>query len=202
MTGRTQVALAVAAIIVAGIAAAFFVLRDVSDEDDGLAAMSNRGRPIEMAVPERLGPWGDVTGEVILIAERGGIRFVRLPRKDGSSCWGTADRRAGIWNLTGYGCETGFLRFPDPERPVMVVGRMQVLPGTQLMVYESFAGFAADGVKRIGVIDAQDHVIQVTNVVDNVFFTPNPPDRAKAVAALDSAGEVIWRSAGVQLPDE
>lgn len=203
---RRLVAVSILAVIALGVVAAFLflVLRDGSDEDSALAAMSTRGRPVEMAVPERAGRPDSpkLTGEAVLITERGGIRFLRLPREDGSSCWCTAEHRSGEWQLTNYGCETGFTRFPDPEQPVMVVGRLQIIPGTQSMVYQSFAGFAADGVKRIGVIDEQDRLIEVTSVVDNVFFTPRPPGRVKAVAAIDEAGEVIWRSAGVQLPDE
>jgi hypothetical protein len=201
---RRLVAVSILAVIALGVVASFFLLRDGSDEDGDLAAMSTRGRPVEMAVPERAGAPDSpkLTGEAILIAKRGGIRFVRLPREDGSSCWSTAEQRSGEWQLTNYGCETGFTRFPDPEQPVMVVGRLQIIPGTQSMVYQSFAGFAADGVERIGVIDEQDRSIEVTSVVDNVFFTPRPPGRVKAVTAIDEAGEVIWRSAGVQLPDE
>lgn len=201
---RRLVAVLILAVIALGVVAAFFLLRDGSDEDSGLGAMSTRGRPIEMAVPERLGRPNDpkLTGEEILIAERGGIRFLRLPREDGSSCWSTAEHRSGEWQLTNYGCETGFTRFPDPKQPVMVVGRLQIRPGTPLMSYDSFAGFAADDVARIGVIDSEDQLIEVTSVVDNVFFTPDPPGLVKHVAALDAAGEVIWRSAGVQLPDE
>jgi hypothetical protein len=200
MTRRTQVAAGLVGLIALGVLAAFLLMRDGDGSDPALAAISTRGEPIEMAIPERLGPWGKLTGEAILISHRGGLRFLRLPREDGSSCWATGERRSGLWHVSNYGCETGFLRFPDPERPVMVVGRLQVIPGTQLIVYESFAGFAADGVKHIGVIDSQDRLIQVTSVVDNVFSTPRPPDRLKALAALDEAGEVIWRSAPIAPP--
>jgi hypothetical protein len=202
MAGRRNVvALLVLAAVAVGVAAAFVALRD-GDEDSGLAAMSNRGTPIEMAIPERLGAGGRMAREAILIAERGGIRFLRLPRTDGSSCWATGERRSGFWNLTGFRCETGFTRFPDPKLPVMVVGGYRVLPGTQFIVYDYLAGFAADGVKRVGVIDAQDRLIPVTAVLGNLFFTPRPPDRVKAIAALDGAGEIIWRGGEVQLPDE
>lgn len=206
MRGRRRpVALIVLAVVLLGVLMAFLVLRRGDDNSDAaLSAFSTRGRPIQLAVPERYGGPNSpkLTGEANLVGERGGLRFVRLPREDGSSCWATSETRSGEWQLTNYVCETGFARFPDPERPVIVVGRFTILPGTQYMVYDSFAGFAADGVKRIGVIDAEDRLIQVTQVVDNVFFTPTAPGRIKAVAALDVTGEVIWRSGGVQLPDE
>jgi hypothetical protein len=202
MTRRTQVALVLVAAIALGVLAAFLLLRRDDGEDLAFSSMTNRGRPLEMAVPESAGAGAKFTGEAILLAERGGVRFLRLPRADGTSCWSTGERRSGVWSLTGYSCETGFLRFPDRERPVMVVGRLLLAPPTQLMAYDSFAGFAADGVARIGVMDGNDRVIEVTEVVDNVFFTPDPPEEVKAVVALDAAGEVIWRGLGAQQPAE
>jgi hypothetical protein len=198
---RRLVAVSILAVIALGVVAAFLLLRDGSDDDKGLAAMSNRGRPIQMAIPDRLGPWGDVTGDAMLIAERGDVRFLRLPRKDKSSCWATAERRSGFWSITGFACETGFLRFPDPERPVMVVGRMQGT-GNRLVTYERFEGFAADGVTRIGVINARDRLVQVAGVTDNVFLTPVPPENIKRIVALDAAGEIVWRGPEVPLPEE
>jgi hypothetical protein len=200
-----RAAAALILVLTLGAIAAALLLRDRGDSiDESLGAFSNRGRPIEMAVPERIGPpsFPKLTGKAFLITEREGLRFLRLPRVDGSSCWSTAERRSGLWQLTNYGCEIGFARFPDPKQPVMIVSRGEVLPAAALMAYHSFQGFAADGVKRIAIIDAQDRVVPVADVVDNVFYAAKPPDRAKAVAALDGAGEVIWRGAEVQLPVE
>lgn len=200
---RSQVAAVLIAVIGFGVLAAFVLLRSDDRGDAALSTMTNRGRPIEMAVPERIGPGTPtLTGEAILIAERAGLRFLRLPRDNGSSCWAIAERRSGAWQLANYSCETDFQRFPDPEQPVMTVGRLQISPVNQRMNYLSFAGFAADGVKRVAIVDGDDHVIPVTNVVDNVFFTPVPPQDVKTLAALDAEGKVIWRGAGVPPPDE
>lgn len=54
----------------------------------------------------------------------------------------------------------------------------------------------------MGVIDEQDRLIQVSGVTSNTFFAPDPPQRVKRVAALDAAGEVIWRGGEVPQPDE
>jgi hypothetical protein len=54
-------------------------------------------------------------------------------------------------------------------------------------------GFAADGVKRIGALDAAGRVRPPTDVVDNVFTAP-PPSRVRGIAALDEDGEIVWRS--------
>ena len=199
---RNLVALALLAVVAVGVVAAFLVLRDSDEDDRGLAAFSTRGRPIEMDIPRRLGPWGKLTGEAVLISERGQTRFLRLPRDDESSCWATAEQRSGFWSLTGYICEGDFIRFPDPKRPVMVIGRISIDPAARLVNYERFVGFAADGVKRIGIIDAEDRLIQVTGVVENTFFTPGPLSGVKRLAALDATGEIIWRGDEVPLPDE
>jgi len=79
---RRLVAVLISAVIAAGGGAAFFALRDGDESADAeLSALSTRGRPFEMPVPERLGlPSGPKnTGEAVLIAERRGIRIVKLP---------------------------------------------------------------------------------------------------------------------------
>jgi hypothetical protein len=142
------------------------------------------------------------TGEALLIAEQEGIRFVRMPREDGSSCWGTSENRSGEWQLTNYVCETRFNRFPDPTSPVLVLSRAGFIPGTEFRTFEAFRGLAADGVKRVGVIDAQDRLVPMAAVRRNAFSADAPSDRVKAVVALDEKGDIIWRSAPPQLPDE
>jgi hypothetical protein len=198
------VLIAVIVIAVGAIAAVLLLRDDGGGVNETLAAFSNRGRPIEMALPERLGPNVKPTGEVLLIAERKGLRFLRLPRVDGSSCWATADRRFGDWGLTEFACETDFTRFPDPRRPVLTVGRLGVSPDPELRLidYTTFAGFAADGVRRVAVIDEHDRVVPVAEVVRNVFYAPTPPTRVKAIAALDAAGMVVWRGGGLPAPAE
>jgi hypothetical protein len=138
----------VAAVLVgllAAAGAAFLLLRDDGGEDYSLGVMTTRGRPFEMPVPEQLFTPGSpkTTGEALLIAEREGIRLVRMPREDGSSCWGTSEHRSGEWQLTNYICETKFNRFPDPTSPVLVLSRGGIIPGTQLRTFEAFNGVAA-----------------------------------------------------------
>jgi hypothetical protein len=181
-----------------------FLLRDSDDENGALATMSARERPVTIAVPERIGdPNGPLlTGEALLIGERAGFRFLRLPREDGSSCFAYSERRSGDWQLLGFNCETGFQRFPDPARPVMTVTGLEVIPNTQILVHNTVAGFAADGVQRIAVIDAQDRVVPIAEVVNNIFYSNGQGDQVKALAALDEADEVIWRLAAPEPPDE
>jgi hypothetical protein len=204
MSRRTLVVAGLAAVGLIATGAAFLLLRNDGGEDYSLGVMSTRGWPFEMPVPEQLFTPGSpkTTGEALLIAERKGIRLVRMPREDGSSCWGTSEHRSGEWQLTNYVCETQFNRFPDPTSPVLVLSRGGIIPGTQLRTFEAFNGLAADGVKRVGVIDAQDRLMPIADVQRNAFYADAPGDRFKAIVALDENDEVIWQSAPVPLPDE
>jgi hypothetical protein len=84
----------------------------------------------------------------------------------------------------------------------MTVSGLQVIPDTQIFVHNTVAGFAADGVKRIAVIDAQDRVVPIAEVVGNTFYSNGQGEQVKALAALGEADEVIWRTAPIEPPDE
>ena len=200
---RTIVALPVAALAALGVLAAFLLLRD-GDDETAFSSVSAREQAFELPVPQTLGLPSSpkTTGEAFYIAERDGIRIVRVPREDGSSCWGTSDRRSDEWQLTNYVCETQFRRFPDSEAPVVLLTRGGFLQGLELMVYESFIGLAADGIAGVGAIDEQDRVVPIADFEGNAFYADGPEGRIKSVVALDEAGEVIWRSPSRPPPDE
>jgi hypothetical protein len=202
MSRRLALALA-AAVALVGALAAFLLLRG-GDEDAALARISAPQRPIRMPIPNPLGgPRSpEPTGEAFVIAERRGIRLVRLPRRDGTSCWGAYELRSGDWSLTTYRCETTFQRFPDPREPLRVLGPVFLTIGSPLQDYQSFQGLAADGVHSVGVIDARDRLVPMARVQGNAFWADRPTDRVKAVVALDEDGEVIWRSPTVEWPEE
>jgi hypothetical protein len=184
-------------------AGGLLLLRSSDDEDAGLARLSAPQRPYTMPIPNPLGGPGspEPTGEAFVIAERNDVRLVRLPRRDGTSCWGTHQLRFGDWQLTNYSCETTFQRFPDPKQPLRVLGTMYYSLATQLQDYQSFYGLAADGVHSVGVIDARDRLVRMARVQGNAFWA-DPVDQVKAVVALDADGDVIWRSAPAPPPDE
>jgi catechol 2,3-dioxygenase-like lactoylglutathione lyase family enzyme len=201
---RRLAALLTVALLALGALAALLLLRRGGDEDAALARLSAPQRPYQMAIPNPLGGPGspEPTGEAFVIAERKGIRLIRLPRRDGSSCWGAHELRFGVWQLTTYSCETMFERFPDPKEPLRVMGPFFWDAGTQLRDYQSFQGLAADGVHSVGVIDARDRVVPIARVQRNAFWADPPADRVKALVALDADGEVIWRSEPPPPPDE
>ena len=189
---RTLVALAVVGLVAAGVLAAFLILD--GDDEAAFATLSVLERPFQMPVPASLGLPSSpkTTGQAFFLAEKGSVRYVRLPREDGSSCWGTSERRSNEWQLTNFVCESQFGRFPDSESPVLLLARGGILNGTDLMVYESFLGLAADGVAKVGVIDEQDRLVPMADVDGNAFSGP-ADGRVKSVVALDEAGGVIWK---------
>jgi hypothetical protein len=202
---RLRLAVVIGAVVGLAVgAAAFLLLRDGGGADAALSTISTPGRAIEMAVPENLGPVvGDLTGEVEVLAQREGLRFVRMARAEGGWCYGTADRRFGGWTLTDYSCRTDANPFPSPDFPVIHVGRHQVATANpQLVEYLAFAGFAADGVRSVGIVDSSDRVTRVADVVDNAYYAATPPAPAKHLVAFDEDGDVIWRSPAVPQPDE
>jgi hypothetical protein len=203
MSRRLAAVLAVA-LVVFGAFAAFLLLRRGGDDDAELARLSAPQRPYKMPIPNPLGGPGspEPTGEAFVIAERKGFRLVRLPRRDGTSCWGTHELRFGDWQLANYGCETTFQRFPDPQQPLRVMGTVFYDMGTQLLEYQTFFGLAADGVHSVGVIDARERMVPVARVQGNAFWADPPTDPVKSVVALDDDGEVIWRTPPAPLPDE
>lgn len=196
---RRSVAVVLGGMVALAAAGAAFVLLREDGEDRALSTISTTGRPIAMAVPENLGPFaGDLTGDVELLAARDGIRFVRMARTEGGWCYGTADDRG----LTNFACETETNPFPSGDVPVLNVSRQQGTEQPGIVEYLSFAGFAADAVRRVGIVDAEGRVVPVAVVVDNTFHVEAPVVRGKQIVALDETGDVIWRGPEVPLPDE
>jgi hypothetical protein len=150
-----RLAAVIVALVALGAIAALLRLRDGDSGGDSLARMSADGEPIAMDVPSTLGFFGKPTGEAILIAERQGVRFLRLPDEDGTSCWATSDRSSGFWSIRSFSCDTEY-PFPDPQQPVIVLA--SVRGDGDLLTYNELRGFAADGVKRIGALDAAGRV--------------------------------------------
>jgi hypothetical protein len=83
-----------------------------------------------------------------------------------------------------------------------LLSRGGFIPRTQFREYESFQGLAADGVVRVGVVDARDRVVPLAPVQDNAFWAETPGDRVKGVVAFDGEGDVIWRSPPVEWPEQ
>jgi hypothetical protein len=187
---RRSLAAAVVAAAIAVPAAAF------AGDIGGLLGFSTQGQPVatsatpfaqtsglnqalrELAVPSTLQ----------LLATRDAITFYAARRPDGVVCF-AVDSGGG----KGVGCDLGSpsgVRFPSPERPIIDFSR----DGTEL------AGFAADGVANVALVDPTGATLAATPVIDNVYADANPPAGGVAVEALDAHGAVIYRRTFGQAP--
>jgi hypothetical protein len=174
---RIVVAVALAVAVVIPAAAFAGRLADV-------LGLSNQGTPVatgslslmratKLAVAvEELG----VPSTMHLLGTRDGISFYVARRGDGDYCF-AIESDAG----KGIGCDlTG--TFPSPSQPVFV-----------FPPFRQFAGFAADGVATIEGLDASGAEVASAPVVDNVFAAAEQSTASiVSLAALDSAGRVIW----------
>jgi hypothetical protein len=188
--GRALLAVVAAAVAVPAIAFA--------GDIGGLFGFSTQGQPV--ATNET--PFSQASGlkeamselgfpsTLQLIASRDGISFYAARRADGHVCVaidlapGAADHKAVACDL-GNPSLPGTPAFPSPERPILDFSRFS--NGARL------AGFAADGISTVNLLDTAGNVIASAPVSDNVYADANPPAGGAAVEALDSDGTVIYK---------
>jgi hypothetical protein len=185
--------------LVAALAAAVVAVPAVAFAGDigGLFGFSTQGQP----VPTSDTPFSKVSGlnqamgelgfpsTLQLIATRGGISFYAARRADGRVCVaidlapGSVDRKAVGCDL-GNPSLPGTPAFPSPERPILDFSRFS--NGAR------FAGFAADGIATVRLLDAAGNVIASARVSDNAYAEADPPAGGAAVEALDGQGNVVY----------
>lgn len=130
-----------------------------------------------------------------LIATRDGISFYAARRADGYLCF-AVDASPATSDHKGVGCDLGNPSlpgnpdFPSPARPIFDFSRF----GGHL------AGFAADGVATVDLLDGGGDVIDSAPVTDNVYADANPPAGGAAIEALDAHGSVVYRRSFDQAP--
>jgi hypothetical protein len=181
---RTLVA-ALVALGVAAPAAAF------ADRIGTLVGLSNQGTPVPTSdLPE----WRDTKlaeamqelrfpSQMQKLGERAGISFYASRRADGALCV-AVDSSGG----SGVGCTD---RFPSPGLPVLDFSHFRA---ARTGVVDRLAGFAADGVASVAVVDDAGTTIASAPVVDNLYAAVDLPQvPAAAVVARDSAGNELHR---------
>lgn len=196
---RRTVVATLAAAVVAVPAAAF------AGDIAGLWDVSTHGTPVATnetpfsrasALNEAMAEL-DFPSSLQLIATRDGIRFYAARRADGHFCF-AFDAAPGAPAHKGVGCDLGTPSapgspaFPSPERPIIDFSRFS--GGAHL------AGFAADGVTTVNLLDAAGNVIASAPVSDNVYAVAAPPAGGAAVEALDSHGSVVYERSFDQAP--
>jgi hypothetical protein len=175
----------------------------LADQIGGLFGFSTQGQP----VPTSATPFSQTSGlneamtelgfpsTLQLVARRDGISFYAAPRSDGRVCVAVAFDAASPAHKA-VGCDlgnpslAGEPAFPSPQRPILDFSRFG----------GHFAGFAADGVSEVELLDRAGDAIASAPVVDNVYAEANPPTGGSAVEALDGRGAVVYRRSFDQAP--
>jgi hypothetical protein len=180
---RALVALSLAAVI--GVPAAAF-----ADDIGGLLGFSNRGTAVatrtlskdssllrgmrELGFPSTLE----------LLGTREGIRFYAAQKPLGY-CLAVVEAATPAGSLrpaADVGCVNGGDAFPSSRNPVYV-----------FPVGHRFAGFAADGVRSVSLVDDSGRTLGSANVSQNLFVGGAMPTGQVTVEALDAHGDVLAR---------
>ena len=77
---------------------------------------------------------------------------------------------------------------------------MQTAVFSRLSNGAHLAGFAADGISTVDLLDADGNVLASAPVTDNVYADANPPAVGAAVEALDDDGKVIYKRSFDEAP--
>jgi hypothetical protein len=132
-----------------------------------------------------------------LLGTRGGVTFYATRNAEGAFCFAIDGGGSDVTPTSprGVGCApVGF--FPSADRPIM--GFPVIGPGGATPQHSPFlhflAGFAADGVARVELIDANGGTIVSAPVSDNLYAATDIPQVAvAAIVAYDAEGHVVYR---------
>lgn len=180
---RLLLALSLAAVI--GVPAAAF-----ADDIGSLLGFSNRGTAVATRTLSRdSGLLQDMRqlgfpSTLELLGTRQGIRFYAAQKPLGyclavvESATPPGSQRAA----SDAGCANGSDAFPSARNPVFV-----------FPVGHRFAGFAADGVASVMLVDGSGRTLTSANVSQNLFVGGAMPTGPVTVEALDAHGDVLAR---------
>jgi hypothetical protein len=177
---RVLLALALAA-AVAVPAAAF------ADDIGELLGLSNQGTPVatsslshDTSLERAMQEFG-FPSTLHLLGMRDGITFYAAQKPDGTYCFAVteASTPAGgqLPAADDVGCDGGFPSVGAPVSVFPVGGR--------------FAGFAADGVASVALVDDSGATLATADVKDNLFVGGAMPTGPIILEALDADGHVL-----------
>jgi hypothetical protein len=163
-----------------------------------LFGFSNSGTPVARS-SLRLDQAGALArvgfaGEVRKLAERQGLAFYVGRTSAGALCFSTGPAGAAAPEFGVLACQgrVGPGVFPSAETPIADFSPLRGAEGDNAVRVWQLAGFAADGVARVGVRDRAG-VFFATPVADNVYGAQNVPARpATAIVALDADGNELY----------
>jgi hypothetical protein len=190
------------ALVLAAVAAAICVPA-VALADGGLFGFSTQGTPVATSATPFSQASGlqaamdelDFPSTLQQIATRDGIAFYAAQRSDGRMCVAVdfapgEDAHKAVACDLGNPSVAGEPGFPSQERPILDFSRTG----------DHLAGFAADGVTTVDLLDASGNVIASAPVEDNVYAKASTPAGGSAVEALDGQGNVVYERSFDQAP--
>ena len=180
---RVAAVLAVAAVAVPAVAFA--------DSIGGLLGISNQGTTVAAsdtpfssypqlnAAMQQLG----LTTMQLLGTEQG-ISFYAARNPDGHFCFAVASPAA-----TGIGCRLDN-EFPSAQDPLIDI----------FSTPKQIAGFAADDVADVVLLDSSGNTLATIPVTGNIYALANPPAGGSEIEAVDANGNVITSHSIPQTP--
>ena len=159
-----------------------------ADDIGQLLGLSNKGTPVpastlskDTSLAEAMREMG-FPATLQLLGSRDGIRFYAAQKPGGQFCFAvtaTSLPAGALRAASDVGCDGAFPSQEDPVSVSWVGGR--------------FAGFAADGVASVAVVDASGATIATADVQDNLFVggTATPPTGEITVKSLATNGAVL-----------
>jgi hypothetical protein len=168
-------------------------------ERAALSGVSSPGVPVDVP-PQAAAALAQVgfRQTASLLATRGDMRFFHFEHSSPGQrdCFGTG--RVGdptLYRVIMCRFQEPF--FPSPAMPILDVSLVDISNANPTPHYLHVAGFAADGVAAIGVLNAAGDVVQTVPVQDNVYYTDSLASGTVAkLVALHAAGHVVghWPS--------
>jgi hypothetical protein len=157
-----------------------------ADDIGRLLGLSNQGTPVatnslsrDTSLEQAMQEFGFPT-TLHLLGTRDGITFYAAQKPDGTYCFAvteTSTPAGGQRPPSDVGCDGAF---PSAGAPVSV-----------FPVGGRFAGFAADGVASVALVDDSGATLATANVKDNLFVGGTMPTGPIIVEALDAGGRVL-----------
>jgi hypothetical protein len=182
---RRRALLALALAIVIGVPAAAF-----ADDIGSLLGFSNKGTVVatrtlskDSSLVQDMRQLG-FPSTLELLGTREGISFYAAQKPLGY-CLAVVESATpeGLQRpASDVGCENGSDSFPSARNPVSV-----------FPVGGRFAGFAADGVASVALVDGSGRTLASANVSQNLFVGGAMPMGPVTVVALDAHGDVLAR---------
>jgi hypothetical protein len=182
---RRRVLLAASLAMVIGVPAAAF-----ADDIGSLLGFSNRGTAVatrtlskDSSLIRDMRQLG-FPSTLELLGTREGIRFYAAQKHLGY-CLAVVEAATPLGSqrpASDVGCTNGGDAFPSARNPVFV-----------FPVGHRFAGFAADGVSSVALVDGSGRTLASANVSQNLFVGGAMPMGPVTVVALDAHGDVLAR---------